>query len=516
MSLLVGAASNAGGGYNLENSLRFRSSASAYLERTPATASNRRTWTWSAWVKVNATQTDELLFVGGGAITAGTGTNTRISWEDAKFAFATDNTSGGSIRSLAVLRDPSAWYHLVCAVDTTQATSTDRVKLYINGEVVTSFDRTTYPTLNRELGVNDTTVQVIGKYSHSSSGYFDGYQTEINLIDGQALTPSDFGETNATTGVWQPIEYTGTYGTNGFYLPMNQTVETYDADYLVIAGGGSGGSLGGGGAGGYRNSYNSETSGGGSSSEAALTLIPSAVYTVTVGAGATNTNSQTGLQGGNSVISGSGITTITSIGGGYGAGDSSSVGGGNGGSGGGSGAYALSPTGGGGGGGAGAIGATVAGTGGNGGGTATAGQGYDGGDGGDGTTSTGGAGGAGLASSITGSSVTRAGGGGGAGLQLGGTGGQGAGGSGGGGIGGNNTPGGTAGDGAVNTGSGGGAMGYNSSGGFNTPTGKGGSGIVILRVPTAKYTGTVTGSPTVTTDGSDTVIQFTVYGSYTA
>jgi hypothetical protein len=58
MSLLVGAASNAGGGYNLENSLRFRSSASAYLERTPATASNRRTWTWSAWVKVNATQTD--------------------------------------------------------------------------------------------------------------------------------------------------------------------------------------------------------------------------------------------------------------------------------------------------------------------------------------------------------------------------------------------------------------------------------------------------------------------------
>jgi hypothetical protein len=80
-----------------------------------------------------------------------------------------------------VLRDPSAWYHLVCAVDTTQATSTDRVKLYINGEVVTSFDRTTYPTLNRELGVNDTTVQVIGKYSHSSSGYFDGYQTEINL-----------------------------------------------------------------------------------------------------------------------------------------------------------------------------------------------------------------------------------------------------------------------------------------------------------------------------------------------
>jgi hypothetical protein len=233
MSLLNNSnAISTGGGYNLENSLRFRSSASAYLERTPATAGNRRTWTWSAWVKVNATQTDNLLFVGGGATTAGTGTNTRISWEEAKFNFSTDNTSGGSVRSLAVLRDPSAWYHLVCAVDTTQAISTDRVKLYINGEVVTSFDRTTYPALNRELGVNDTTVQVIGKYSSASSGYFDGYQTEINLIDGQALTASDFGETNATTGVWQPIEYTGTYGTNGFYLPFTPTSEaTYSGDF---------------------------------------------------------------------------------------------------------------------------------------------------------------------------------------------------------------------------------------------------------------------------------------------
>jgi hypothetical protein len=477
MSLLVGAASNAGGGYNLENSLRFRSSASAYLERTPATASNRRTWTWSAWVKVNATQTDELLFVGGGAITAGTGTNTRISWEEAKFAFATDNTSGGSIRSLAVLRDPSAWYHLVCAVDTTQATSTDRVKLYINGEVVTSFDRTTYPTLNRELGVNDTTVQVIGKYSHSSSGYFDGYQTEINLIDGQALTPSDFGETNSTTGVWQPIKYTGTYGTNGFYLPMNQ--EGYSIDYLVVAGGGSGNNNigGGGGAGGYRTG-------------AKVTALAQ-TYTVTVGAGG-------GGVGTDSVFS-----SITSSGGGGGGpGNSPGIAGGSG-----SGGHRLNSAGG-----AGNTPATTPSQGNNGG-TANdyssgggGGASAVGGNSGGGTAGNGGVGGAGSASSITGSSVTRAGGGGGgAYLGTGGSGGSGGGGGGGG------DGGGTATAGSVNTGGGGGG------GADGVPAGAaGGSGVVILSMPTSNYSGTTTGSPTVTTSGANTILTYTSSGSYTS
>tara|TARA_R110000787_G_scaffold234720_1_gene341575 strand:- start:647 stop:2185 length:1539 start_codon:yes stop_codon:yes gene_type:complete len=512
MSLLNSSnAISTGGGYNLENSLRFRSSASAYLSRTYGTPTSARIFTLSMWVKRGKLGVFQQLYSG---YTDSTNRGF-IGFQSGDFIACYVRNSGGDLYEFstpAVFRDASAWYHVIVAFDTTQATATNRVKVYVNGVQQTLNLTTT--TQNVDLSLNTSGS---GKSLGQSNGleFLDGYMTEVNFVDGQALTASDFGETNSTTGVWQPIEYTGTYGTNGFYLPMNQTIETYDADYLVIAGGGSGGSLGGGGAGGYRNSYNSETSGGGSSSEAALTLIPSAVYTVTVGAGATNTNSQAGLQGGNSVISGSGITTITSIGGGFGHGDSPSTGGGNGGSGGGAGAYALGPTGGGGGGGAGAIGATVAGSG-NAGGTATVGQGYDGGNGGDGITGNGGAGGSGLASSITGSSVTRAGGGGGAGIVLGGTGGQGAGGSGGGGIGGNNTPGGASGDGAVNTGGGGGAAGYTSAGAFANPTGKGGSGIVILRVPTAKYTGTVTGSPTVTTTGSDTVIQFTASGTYTA
>jgi hypothetical protein len=287
----------------------------------------------------------------------------------------------------------------------------------------------------------------------------------------------------------------------------------YSVDFLVIAGGGSGAANrgGGGGAGGYRNSYLTETSGGGGSSEAVLSFTAGVVYTVTVGAGgATNTSATTSVKGSDSSISGTGITTITSLGGGGGIG--SSAGGSlvplaDGGSGGGGSAGSNSPN--------------------NAGGFGTANQGFNGGTadlnipnypagggGGAGAVgvngsggTTGGNGGAGLSSSITGSSVTRAGGGGG-GVYQSGT--AGTGGSGGGGAGNTNSNPGTAG--TVNTGSGGGG------GGQQPPSGNGaagGSGVVILRMPTANYSGTTTGSPTVTTDGSDKVIVFNSSGTIT-
>ena len=114
------------------------------------------------------------------------------------------------------------------AYDSTQATASNRVKMYINGEQITSFSTETYPPQNTDSYFNtNANLHTIGRATdNTASFYLDGYLTAINLIDGQALTPSDFGDYNATTGVWQPIEYTGTYGTNGFYLPMNQTVET--------------------------------------------------------------------------------------------------------------------------------------------------------------------------------------------------------------------------------------------------------------------------------------------------
>jgi hypothetical protein len=285
------------------------------------------------------------------------------------------------------------------------------------------------------------------------------------------------------------------------------SAEPYSVDFLVIAGGGGGGCRvsGGGGAGGYRNSFSTETSGGGGSSEASLSFVVGTVYTITVGAGGAGGASgagSVGIVGSNSSISGTGITTITSNGGGFGSGyNTGNDNGGNGGSGGG-GAYSAGS-----------------------GGAGTANQGYNGGSYvsgvsggggggagavGSGSSTNGGNGGAGLASSITGSSVTRAGGGGGssnAGASTGGTGGGGAGG----GQSGVTPVAGTAG--TTNTGSGGGGGGDNGS--IGAAGAAGGSGVVILRLPTASYSGTTTGSPTVTTSGSDTILVYNSSGTYT-
>ena len=271
-----------------------------------------------------------------------------------------------------------------------------------------------------------------------------------------------------------------------------ETPQPYTVDFLVVAGGGGGwrqGASGGGGAGGYRNSYASETSGGGGSSETSLSFVGGTVYTITVGAGGAGAlnGGAASVAGGDSSISGSGITTITSVGGGT-VGTNSGDGG------------------------SGAGGADFGGAGGSG----TANQGTDGGNGGPGGGNTGGGGGAkdagntdgqgyggdGLSSSITGSAVTRGGGGAGAGGNR----------PGGAGGGGNATsPSGNGGDATVNTGSGGGA------GAVSTPNdgGDGGSGVAILRMPTASYSGTTSGSPTVSTSGSDTILVFNASGSYT-
>jgi hypothetical protein len=130
-------------------------------------------------------------------------------------------TTGGTLQyqltSTALFRDPSAWYHVVVAFDTTQATASDRVKIYINGLQLTSFSTATYPGQNLAINVNTSNTQYIGA-DPANSAYFDGYMAEIYFVDGQALTASSFGETNSSTGGWQPKAYTGTYGTNGFYL----------------------------------------------------------------------------------------------------------------------------------------------------------------------------------------------------------------------------------------------------------------------------------------------------------
>jgi hypothetical protein len=330
----------------------------------------------------------------------------------------------------------------------------------------------------RTWGTNAVTI-------NQNSLNFQGATTPnpIYNTDGQSVTITYSG---ATQGWIPTVDDAVTY----------ETPPPYSVDFLVIAGGGSGGSArgGGGGAGGYRTSTQSVGIG--------------TVITVTVGDGGASVYNAQGNQGSSSSISGSGLTTITSAGGGSGGSDSPvDTSGGNGGSGGGSLRTAAGGTG---------NTPSTSPSQGNNGGIGAAAPNYGAGGGGgasavgvNGTTTVGGNGGAGTASSITGSSVTRAGGGAG-GVYEGGTGG-----TGGTGGGGNATAGAVGTAGTANTGSGGGGGSYQSpTGAFNS--GAGGKGVVILSIPTANYSGTITGSPTESTSGSNKILVFNGDGSYTA
>ena len=218
-NILAGASGQGGGGYTIENSLRLRSSASAYLSRTPATAGNRKTWTWSAWIKRGKQGVVNYIF--GSPATY----STAFRFEaDGKFYFTGVSGTQFDLRTNQVFRDSSAWYHIIIAFDTTQATASNRIKIYVNGSEITSFSTASYPTLNLDGAINNNAYHGIG--TPSSSDSHDGYLTEVNFIDGQALDPSSFGEYNADTGVWQPVAYAGTYGTNGFYLPFSDATNT--------------------------------------------------------------------------------------------------------------------------------------------------------------------------------------------------------------------------------------------------------------------------------------------------
>ena len=220
-------------GYTISRSVRLRSSASAYFNRTPASAGNRKTWTWSGWVKRGTLGTRNILI----QAEAGGNTNAVVeinASDQLRFFQQVGGVDNFQLVTTQVFRDPSAWYHLVIQLDTTQATSTNRAKLYVNGSQITALATAVYPAQNFDGSFNNNVAQYIGTWL-GVPAYFDGYLTEINFIDGQALTPSSFGSTNAVTGVWQPIKYTGTYGTNGFYLNFSDnsaaTATTIGKDY---------------------------------------------------------------------------------------------------------------------------------------------------------------------------------------------------------------------------------------------------------------------------------------------
>ncbi len=219
-------------GYNISRSVRLRSSASAYFNRTPASNGSSTTWTWSGWVKRGTLGGSGAgIFYAGVFSTSNDETGFQFRGDDTIQVFQNNGASTVLNKiSSAVYRDPSAWYHLVCTFDTTNATAEDRVRLYVNGVRITSFTTNTNITQNGTTYVNSSSYgnRIFRDYTTS---YLDGYLTEVNFIDGQALTPSSFGSTNTTTGVWQPIKYSGTYGTNGFYLNFSNNASTTTLGY---------------------------------------------------------------------------------------------------------------------------------------------------------------------------------------------------------------------------------------------------------------------------------------------
>ena len=212
--------SSASSVYKIDQSIRFNASDYPKMTRTPSSAGNRRTFTLSTWIKRGALSTDQVVF--GSYINT---TNYFLIYFDGT-SHSTDNTFrvyeyNGNVLKFWVygtqkFRDPSAWYHFVVSVDTTNAVSNERIRLYVNGSRITDLTQNQQPALNYETYINSTNLQTIGEF-YGNYYHFDGYMAEMHLLDGYAYDPSYFGLFNEN-GIWIPKEYSGSYGTNGFHI----------------------------------------------------------------------------------------------------------------------------------------------------------------------------------------------------------------------------------------------------------------------------------------------------------
>jgi len=225
-----------GAAYEIENSLKLNSANSEYLYQTRDTSGsdwNRLKWTASLWVKHIPTPDSnvnpkERMF---GAADANSDFDIRFRGEPLGFRNNSDVDGAAELRTTALYRDYSAWYHVVAVWDTANATAGDRMKLYVNGEEVTDFSVDTQPSLNAKSiwgkkndGTDGNVTHTIGAFYNYYSGFsqgFNGYMAEIYWVEGQALTPTDFGVYDNDSGIWKPKAYTGSYGTNGFYLDFS-------------------------------------------------------------------------------------------------------------------------------------------------------------------------------------------------------------------------------------------------------------------------------------------------------
>jgi hypothetical protein len=224
MSLTAGKQlllTSASGAYQISRSLRFNSGDSAYLNRTPASAGNRTIYTFSGWVKRAALTTRQVIF----SATNGADADWLYFHEDNTLRFIQEDGLSSSLTTTQVFRDSSAWYHILLAVDTTQGTSSNRVKLYVNGQQITTFSTASYPSSSYAGGINNTVAHNIGRRTTGADNYLSAYLAECYLLDGTAATPESFTTTDSN-GELQPKTYTGTYGTNGFKLSFSDNSTT--------------------------------------------------------------------------------------------------------------------------------------------------------------------------------------------------------------------------------------------------------------------------------------------------
>ena len=216
MPLILGTNSIKDTGFNVANSLRFNDGSADYLNRTPSSQGNLQISTFSYWVK-RSSLGEQIILTTGDPDTAGSLFQIYFSGNDSLHI----ETASPSLVTNRKFRDLSAWYHIVVAVDTTQGTDSNRVKIYVNGVQETSFALEQYPTQNANLNFNKTVAHYIGVLLPPTyTAYYDGYMAEVVHVDGQQLTPTSFGEFDEDSPtIWKPIDVSGlTFGTNGFHL----------------------------------------------------------------------------------------------------------------------------------------------------------------------------------------------------------------------------------------------------------------------------------------------------------
>jgi len=225
---ILGGNSAVAGGYSIDNSLRFNDDDSPVLSRTLGTPTNNKIYTYSFWIKranlVNGSCT--LLSTYQGSVNSPfTYVGIESSGQLYIQGYDDENTLNTNIATTQLFRDVSAYYNLQIAFDTSQSTASNRVKIYVNGNQVSDFSVTTYPSQNKVLGFNDSSssTKYIGKFQYTGGNHFDGYFAETYFIDGQQLDASSFGEFDEDSGIWKPISYSGSYGNNGYYLDFENS-----------------------------------------------------------------------------------------------------------------------------------------------------------------------------------------------------------------------------------------------------------------------------------------------------